>query len=107
MKTASLEISKRLVEAGITLETMFSYPVIGLQEPALTDCIDPMYITCPAPTADELGELLPLYWFKHLPERYGVDCITNVLCLNATIEMVGNADKIAEYLLWLKENGHV
>ena len=107
IKTTNKDLSCKVMEAGITLDTMFSWTWIDgeHESPILTEDYEPMFLIAPAPTACEWLEVMPQHWFKHLPRRYGVDCITNVLCLHAVIEMIGDADKIADMALWLVEQG--
>jgi len=61
MKTTSLEVGKRLMEAEIGVDSHFSWSWIDGEDehPVLTEDYDPMFLVAYAPTADELGDLLP------------------------------------------------
>jgi hypothetical protein len=124
MKTTSQEISKRLVEAGIEVDTYFSYSRrIDLEGYdfylAWTDDVTPddRWEIIPAPTADELGELLP-YGIGTFELKFGKDMYVPYYAeysdvINGSTEYLNRfdadtmADAMALMLLWLKENGHL
>jgi hypothetical protein len=108
MKTTSQEISKRLVEAGMEVNGDFGwfdfgegvelFPVEGIVERYRQGSI-------PAPTACELGELLPLYTeVRKLQDGWVIECLDGDGYINGVDTM---ADAMGLMLIWLKENGHL
>jgi len=119
MKTASLEVSRKLVEAGIAIDTEFSWNscpagiVVGMTSARWNEI--------PAPTACELGEVLPeicQYWTSTTYEpvekvtRWVVffiyrDPSNKLRSLNHRESADTEADSRGLMLIWLKENGHL
>lgn len=118
MRTATLETSIKLQEAAIVVETYFHWmkwawggATFVADKEADHLQTDEAIVICPAPTFDEIWELLP----KNISGyRLTMDdeyiCYRNVFELNPlnSIPIKENiAEAAAQLLLWCKENGHL
>ena len=126
MKTASLEVSRKLVEAGVAIDSFWGWEYLdddkdGKSVYELIGFFDAMGSVIPAPTACELGELLPFELGegcvaieKDFAGRYSIDYIVHNeyepsdSALPRTFPFFNHdtmADAMGLMLIWLKENG--
>ena len=116
MKTASLEVSRKVdrILSGAGVETEFSWMKMPTETLLFrTDIADRYIDSIPAPTACELGELLPdrvemmgcghYVKFSKIEHEYGVTYGCSNICFWADTL----ADAMGLMLVWLKENGHL
>ena len=106
MKTISLDNAQRLQELGVTRESYFWYDKDGRNS-----IIDRKFHKYPAYTADELGEMLPVFpkWdIYKIPK--GWKCYVKI----KNDHIIGHfnvasamADAMALMLIWLIENDHI
>jgi len=119
MKTATLETSKKLQEAGIDVDTQFNW----LKSHITSDCIRVFEVSendlelfsliCPAPTFDECWQLLPhviLIGGERAVKELNNKAI-GYYSLHGDDQEFSIEDNIAEacaqLALWLKSNGHL
>jgi hypothetical protein len=118
MKTCNLEVSKKLVEAGIEIKTYFVKINIDQPESHQRTLPSAMYNGLQSPTACELGELLPSVVVGEVA-HYTLEMVADaddwyVRYVSANdgetllqFSVGPMADAMGLMLIWLKENGHL
>ena len=124
-QVATFEQSKKLKELGIGFESLFSYSWDWLCQPEsdsiliLTDVVARSWCSYPAPTAEEIAELLPALIQSN--EKYNLECDkqyglwvvryrnpnTNNKLKDKYFDNKSLTQALANMLIWLIENKHI